>query len=52
MLEIEAGLPGTIKVIVDEVPSVSYVMCGSQRKLTESLVTGKDAPWLRIGDPS
>jgi len=50
VLEIEAGLPGTIKVIVDEVPSVSYVMCGSQRKLMESLVTGEDAPWLGIGD--
>ena len=50
VLEIEEGMPGTIKMIVDEVPSVSYVMCGSQRKLMESLVIGEDAPWLGIGD--
>src|SRR6266851_2167509 len=47
--EIDAGLPGLFKAMVDELEQVSLVLAGSRRHLMEELTQGPGAPLLGIG---
>lgn len=47
--EIDPGLPGIFKAMVDELPQVSLVFAGSRRHLMEELTTGPGAPLLGVG---
>ena len=47
--EIDDGLAGVFKTLVDELEQVSLVFAGSKRHLMEELSTGPGAPLLRVG---
>jgi len=47
--EIDEGLPGVFKTLVDELERVSLVFAGSKRHLMEELSTGPGAPLLKVG---
>lgn len=47
--EIDNGLAGVFKTLVDELEQVSLVFAGSKRHLMEELSTGPGAPLLRVG---
>ena len=47
--EIDPGLPGVFKAMVDELEQVSLVFAGSRRHLMEELTLGPGAPLLGVG---
>lgn len=47
--EIDDGLAGVFKTLVDELERVSLVFAGSKRHLMEELSSGPGAPLLRVG---
>jgi hypothetical protein len=47
--EINDGLAGVFKTLVDELEQVSMVFAGSKRHLMEELASGPGAPLLRVG---
>lgn len=47
--EIDPGLPGIFKAMVDELEEVSLVFAGSRRHLMEELTLGPGAPLLGVG---
>ena len=47
--EIDPGLPGVFKAMVDELEHVSLVFAGSRRHLMEELTAGPGAPLLGVG---
>jgi len=47
--EIDDGLAGVFKTLVDELERVSLVFAGSKRHLMEELSTGPGAPLLKVG---
>lgn len=47
--EIDDGLAGVFKTLVDELEPIGFVFAGSKRHLMERLSTGVGAPLLRIG---
>lgn len=47
--EVDEGLPGVFKTLVDELERVSLVFAGSKRHLMEELSTGPGAPLLKVG---
>lgn len=47
--EIDDGLAGVFKTLVDELERVSLVFAGSKRHLMEQLSTGPGAPLLKVG---
>ncbi|HVA22344.1 MAG TPA: hypothetical protein VNN74_09670 [Candidatus Micrarchaeia archaeon] len=48
--EIDAGLAGVFKAMLDEAPSVSFVLAGSHLHLMERLTTLPGAPLLGMGE--
>ncbi len=47
--EINTGLPGVFKAMVDELEHVSLVLAGSRRHVMEELTAGPGAPLLGVG---
>ena len=47
--EIDPGLPGVFKAMVDELEEISLVFAGSRRHLMEELTIGPGAPLLGVG---
>jgi hypothetical protein len=50
ILEIDPALAGTFKAVLDESPTVSYVIAGSHVHLMERLTTAPGAPLLAMGE--
>jgi hypothetical protein len=51
VVDIDEGLAGVFKAMVDEIPEVSLVLAGSQRRTMERLAIGPHAPLLGVGEP-
>lgn len=47
--QIDRSLPGVFKTLIDELPAVGLVLCGSRRALMEQLTSGRRAPLARVG---
>jgi hypothetical protein len=50
IVEVDPALTGTFKAILDESPTVSYVIAGSHVHLMERLTTAPGAPLLAMGE--
>lgn len=51
LADLNPDLAGFFKGAVDELPEVSFVIAGSQRRVMEAMVQGPGAPLLNIGTP-